>query len=135
MQIACCFLYRSTRAGSANPPLFTGRKRMEVFEDLAKPAHFFRALVTRGCSSWSSHVMGRSSTSKGHDILGQTPNLKASICCQSSVEQEEGLTTHQRRLLLTSQSTTTAAVWKILEGHDSGPGKTERGSDECSHRH
>ena len=54
---------------------------MEVLDDLARPAHFLRALVANGCSSPSSQEMGRSSTVRGHDILGQTPYLKRRSFC------------------------------------------------------
>ena len=68
----------------ANSPLFSGRprKRTEVFDDLARPAHLFTALVASGCWSCSSQVTSKSSTSRGHDSLGHTPNLnKRNFCC------------------------------------------------------
>jgi len=81
IQVACILLYRFTSEGRASPPLLTGRKRMEVFADLASPAHLLRALVAKGCSSRSSQVIGKCSTSRDHDSLGQTPCLKSLSFC------------------------------------------------------
>ena len=61
--------------GRARSPFLAGRK-MDVLEDLARPAHFFGTLVARDCSSRSSHVIWKTLTSRGHDSLGQTPCLK-----------------------------------------------------------
>ena len=79
----CCLLYKPTKDGIANPPFFTGRKRTDTFDGLARPAHFFRALVASGCRSFSSQEMGKSSTIRGYDSLEQTPNLnKRNFCCR-----------------------------------------------------
>ena len=81
IRFACILLYRFTSEGMASPPLLTGRKRMEVFADLARRAHLLRVLVAKGCSSRSSQVIGKCSTSREHDSLGETPCLKSLSFC------------------------------------------------------
>ena len=78
--VACIPLYGSSK-GRASPPLLSRRKRMEVFADLARRAHLLRVLVAKGCSSRSSQVIRKCSTSRERDSLGETPCLKSLSFC------------------------------------------------------
>ena len=79
--VVCSFLCRLTREGRARPPFLAGRKRIDILEDLVRPAHFFRAFIARGCTSHSNHIIGKSSTSRAYESLGKTRCLKSWIFC------------------------------------------------------